>query len=701
MSTTVGARTFASTDALEEFVIDCADQYERNGYVEDEEGVEVSDPEYDSLVRELRKQRPNSKAFKGASPSAAAKQQPVKGKQIKHDPPLTSIDKADGTEEEKKETYEKWIAACVARAGYSFTEADIAQEYKHDGNCVRLNYVKGEFVSAGTRNRDGTTGTDITEHIKHVDGFFPKLPLPLTLSLNGEVECHIKDFEAVNAQMDAEGEEPYKNPRNYTAGVLGRDDPTEVKGTKLRITYHSITGFDEWRTYYKTVIERAKWANSKSGLGLQDGKGKGYFVRSMPHKFHQLKMMEDKAKDMPYYVDGVVLKINDLEHYEDLGHSNDDPVKPPRAALAWKFAEEEKQAVCEYLEWNASRTGRVVPTAIFEEPVLLADTDVSRATCNNYGWASKMGVGKGTTILVKKAGKIIPNVCGVVKDAVSDIGAPTNCPSCSAKLELFTSGSGNTDLLCKNKDCPAKHIRSWLFYVTKLGGKGLGASSMGRILNSGKVKSLADLYNLKVEDLTPHGFSERQATLALATIFVLEAEKDNDKLLKKIDKARTSKQTVEGWRFFAALGIPGAGETAGKALMKHYKDFDAIRKADEEELQQVAGIGPKTAEAIVGWFGEHNATVDKLLDRVELELPKSGKLNGKNFCLTGSFDLGKKHWQAKIEEQGGNCQSGVGKDTNFLVMQHGKNDGSPSDKEIKAAKYGTKVISVEELEKML
>jgi DNA ligase (NAD+) len=701
MSLKVGTRTFADADQLEKLVIHAAAEYEANGYVEDFDGIEVTDPEYDELVRSLRQHKPTSKALKGASPAAAAAPAPTTGKTVKHDPPLTSISKADGEETDKQGIYEKWLADCGTRLGRPITADDVAQEYKHDGNCVRINYVKGKLVSAGTRNRDGTSGTDITEHVKHIKGVFLKLPLPLTLSLNGEVECWIKDFEGINDARDSIGEEPYKNPRNYTAGVLGRDDPDEVKDAGLRISYHSISGFDDWEKYYKTVIERAKWANSPDGLNLQDDKGKGYFVRSMPHKFHQLRIMEDKAKDMPYYVDGVVLKINDLESYDELGHSGDDTTNPPRAALAWKFAEEEKQAVCAELEWNASRTGRVVPTAIFTAPIRLADTDVTRATCNNYGWATKMGVGKGTTVLVKKAGKIIPNVCGVVKDAVKDIGAPKKCPTCDSKLELFTSGSGNTDLLCKNDQCGAKQVRAWLFYITQLGGKGLGASAMGKVLHTGKVKTLACLYDLTVDDLVKAGFSDRQATLALATIFLLPPDKDNDALKDKIEAARKTKAKVEAWRFFKALGISGAGESAGKALFKHFGDFDKIRTANSAKLQQVPGIGVATADAIEDYFADRADTVDALLERIELELPKSGKLNGKSFCLTGSFDEGKKYWQQQIEDQGGNCVSSVGKDTSYLLMQHGKSDGSPSDKEQKAAKYGTQVISVDDLKKML
>jgi DNA ligase (NAD+) len=693
----VGSRVFASVDQLEKLVIHAATEYEVTGYVEDFDGVEVTDPEYDELIRQLRNLKPNSEAFSGTSPSKAK----VKGSMIVHNPPMTSIDKADGTPDEKETIYKKWLESCAQKLGVKVADLEVVQSYKHDGVALRVNYVNGKLVSAGLRPRDGVNGSDVTRHMKNIAGVPQKLPLPLTLSLNGEIECHINDFEAINAERDAAGEEQYKNPRNFTAGCMGRDDPDENKGSKLRVTFYSITGFDEWADYYKSEIERAKWANSADGLNLVDSKGKGYFVQVRKHRFADLEKMEAGAAELPYYTDGVVLKVNSLEYQEELGHSGDDPTNPPRCALAWKFKEEEAEAVIDHLEWNASRTGRVVPKAIFKKSVMLADTDVSRATVNNYGWAHKMGIGSGTVVKVKKAGKIIPNVCGVVSGAVADIGAPKQCPTCDANLDLVTSSSGNTDLMCLNVHCIAKQINACVFYLAKLGAKGIGASVMEKILASGKVKSLAGLYSLEVDDLIAAGLSERQTLLALATIYMIPPDQDSSKLFDQIENARNRKHKTEAWKFFAALGIPGAGETAGKALVLHYKDFDKIRNASREELEEVSGIGTTTAKSICQWFFEHDSVVDELLEHVELELPKTGKLTGKNFVLTGSFTEGKSYWKKLIEDQGGNVQSSVGSTTSYLIQEHGKNDGSPSDKEQKAAKLNVPVISVVELKKML
>lgn len=697
MSIKIGNRTFSDANQLEKLVRYAATQYEKTGYAEDFDQVEVTDPEYDALYRELKKLKPDSKAFEGTSPSEAK----PKGALVKHDPPMTSINKADGTQAEKEEILSHWIADCAKRLSIAEKDLKIAQSYKRDGVALRINYVKGKLVSAGLRPRDGVNGSDVTRHMKYITGVPQKLALPLTLSLNGEIECWNDDFAEVNKAMDALGEDQYKNPRNYTAGCMGRDDPEENKDSRLRIAFYSITGFADWKKYYTTEIERAKWANSKTGLNLQDEHGRGYYIRVLDYKFAYLAELEKNAKNLKYYTDGVVLKVSSLEDQEELGHTGDDDVNPPRGALAWKFIEETADAEVSSIEWNASRTGRIVPTAIFNVPFVLADTENTRATCNNYGWMESQNLGPGAKVLCKKGGKIIPNIMKVLQ-GVPDIGAPKNCPACNCKLTIEVSQSGNKDLICENDDCGAKHIKGWLFYVQKLGGKGMGLSAMEKVLLTGQVKILADLYDLKLDDLTKVGFSERQAALALATIYMVSPDKDTAKLLKAVEDARTKKHAVEAWRFFAALGISGAGETAGKALFKHFGDFDRIRAATKDELLEVAGIGDTTAEAISTWFQETSASdVDKLLLHVQLELPKAGKLSGKNFCLTGAFSEGKKHWQGLIEAEGGNVQNSFSSSTNYLVQEHGKNDGSLSDKEKKAAKIGVPVISISDLKKLL
>ena len=683
---TIGIRQFKDVDHLETLVVHLATEYDLGNPCLDFDETEVSDPEYDDLYRELKTLKPKSKAFEGTSPSTVS----PTGNIVIHDPPMTSIAKADG--DDKEGIYQRWIKDCEDRVG----RFQFVQTYKHDGVAIRVNYKDGKLISAGLRPRGGIEGSDVTGHMKYVKGVPSKLNLPLTLSLNGELECLKSVFEKINKKRDEAGDEPYKNPRNYTAGCMGRDDPEEIKDSGLSIAFYSITGFDEWEDYYKTEIERAKWANQEYGLGLG-----GSYVQIRPHKKEDLQKMEDYISKLDYEVDGIVLKVNDLEAQEQLGHHGDDPVKEPRGALAWKFAEETAIAEIKEMQWNASRTGRVVPKAIFKESVNLADTDVTMATCNNYGWAEAMGVGVGAKVEVKKAGKIIPKVIKVI-EPVDSGDSPDKCPACQSKLELVLADSGCKDLMCHNEDCAAKHVKSWVFYLQTLGAKGLGESAMEKILYSGKAKSLPDLYELSIEDLLYAGFSSRQAHLALCTIhFVGRTKRDDEELIMDIMAAKGQKKKFQAWQFFAALGIPGAGKTAGKTLIDELKSFEAIMDATAGGLESIDGIGPTTANAIYDYFQSKKDVVIKLLNHVELELPKQGKLSGKTFVLTGSFDEGKKHHEKRIQDAGGKIASSVGSKTNYLLMQNGKTDGSPSSKEKAAASKNIPIISVADLERML
>ena len=233
-------------------------------------------------------------------------------------------------------------------------------------------------------------------------------------------------------------------------------------------------------------------------------------------------------------------------------------------------------------------------------------------------------------------------------------------------------------------------------YLVKLECKGLGESSIEPLIRQGKIKEWADLYTLTVKDCVDSGFSARESLLALATIHKIKPSKDDHKLTVTIMDVKAKKKVFPAWQFFAALGIPQCGESAGKALIQHFKDFGRIMDATEDDLLAVEGVGGTSATNIVSFFKSNREKVERLLKHVELELPKTGKLTGVNICLSGSFELGKDHWERLIQEQGGNCQSSVGRKTNILVA--GPGSGSKSEK---AKELGVKIIDVIELERML
>lgn len=672
-------------DVLEKLVIHLATLYDQGDDCVDFDGNLVSDPDYDALIKELKKNRPDSSAF-SIGLTSPSNYVPT-GDLIKHDPPMTSISKADG--DDKVKIYNDWIERCSQSLGYKDSKDKFAQSFKRDGVAIRIYYEKGKLVRAGLRPRDGINGIDVTANVQYVQGVPKKLSEPWTLAVTGELECRLDDFQKVQDALALAGEELRKNPRNHTYGTINQQkDPKKTKDGRISFIAYNIIGFDNASDYYTTEVDRAKWCNQVLKIP---------HVRVNLHNFNDLAKMEAMIAELDYEVDGIVLKVNDLEDQEQLGHSGDDPTGDPRGALAWKFAEEEKIAVVKLLEWNTGRTGRVTPKAVFEQGIQLAGTTVSQATCNNYGWASRMCIGVGTHVKVIKAGKIIPKVIEVVKNPVSFLDYPVTCPSCMANLEIVAGNDGNQELMCHNDNCAAKHVKTYLFYLTSLGAKGLGESALERIVGSGLVIGLDGFYDLTIDQLIATGeFTERQATLAIATIHMVKPVADNDKLKLAIEKARTKPKVFQAWQFFGALGISSAGKTAGKALIDHFSDFNKIRIATVEDLVEIDGIGETTAERIVDWFKSNSDTIDRLLTYVKLEYPVVGKFSGKTFVLTGSFDLGKSHYEKLIHQNGGKTSSSVGSKTDYVVA--GPKAGSKLDA---AKEKGITIIDVTELESML
>lgn len=668
---------------LEKLVTHLATLYDQGLDCLDFDGNFVSDPEYDAYVRELKNRFPESTVFdsKFTSPSTY---DPT-GDLIVHNPPMTSIAKADG--KDKENIYKKWIADCCSELNYKTPEGKFSQSFKRDGVAVRIYYKDGNLVSAGLRPRNGVNGINVTENIKYVNGVPLKLPQPFTLTITGELECHLSDFQKVQNNLIAFGEEVRKNPRNHTFGAINQQkDPEKTKSGLLSFTAHSIVNFDKASDYYTTEIERAKWCNKVLKIP---------YTRTEIHKFEDLSKLESMINTLDYEVDGIVLKVNNLEDQEQLGNSGDVPTGDPRGALAWKFAEEHKQAVVKKIIWKTTRTGRVPPVAIFEQGISLAGTIVVKATCCNYGWLERMCIGVGTVVDVYKAGKIIPKIDHVVSNPVNQIVHPTNCSICSSVLEIVKNAD-NKELMCLNENCASRNIIGISFYLQSIGAKGLGESKIEQFVLSGKAKNIADLYNLSLDDLQESDFTLREALLALATIHFVKPEENNDKLFNKISKAMQTKKKVLAWQFFGALGIPTAGKTAGKLLIDHFGNFEKIREASIDDLVAIDGIGEKTATIIHNWFKNNNDLINQLLNHIELELPKVGKLSDYTFVLSGSFDLGKSYWEDLIQEQGGKISNSVGSKTSYLVA--GPKAGSKLEK---AKDKGVPVISVEELKDFL
>jgi DNA ligase (NAD+) len=660
----------------------------------------VSDTEYDVLRSELKELRPESDIFNAVTASSLK----TKRAKIKHDPPMTSITKADGTIEKKNARLKKWIKEVIDELEYDLSKNDdsnpfFVMSYKHDGVAISLVFKNGILVSAGKRPQDGISGDDITDLVKWVDNIPLQLSNPYNLVVRGEIECRISDFE--NILQDFEnGKNPGKlkrlpaNPRNHTAGSLSLDDADLIKHRKLSFTAYSIENFEE--APYRTELERSKWCYNELGIP---------FVRLSPFKYTKLAELEKNVDKLDYEVDGVVLSVNNLEDAEQLGRYGGSATGDPKGKLAWKFNAHESVVKITGKVFETSRTGIVTPVATFDG-VRLDGTIVTKCTLNNVGFMKRNKIDVGAEIGIIKAGKIIPKAIKVYKPA-KDVSFPKNCPSCNEPLKIREGQSyenGNkikTEILyCPNKtSCQAQNVRSLVHYLSTIGCKGLAESVTSQLVGSGLVKTFADFYELKISDLTKLGIGNRTSILSIARIHMIsdpDQEKDDRKLMDHINLAISSKKKIPLEKLFASLGISGAGETVGRLLAEQFRDFDVIRKASEEQLLEVDGIGDITAKDIFVYFKANKDNIDRLLAYVEPILPKQGKLTGLQFVFTGSPQGGKTYWQNKVREEGGTIGSSVSKKTNYVVV--GDDPGSKLDK---AKKLGIKTITTEELEKLL
>jgi DNA ligase (NAD+) len=665
----------------------------------------VTDGEYDAYRRELKEIKPKSKLFQTATASKVVS--PVK--KVVHDPPLTSIEKASHEViEQQEEQLFKWISNSLENAaddvaerkqkkakGKTYKDQPVCYPqgyfyaaYKLDGVALALYYEDGKLARAGLRPRDGINGEDVTEQVQYVDGIPAKLKQKVTCSIRGELICKLSDFEKVQKDLEKANEKLRANPRNHAAGGIRQfKNPEKTKMMRLSFIAYSMENLSN--PPFKTEIERAKWCTEKLGVPYSETKA---FV------FEDLAKFENNLGKLDFEVDGVIIGVNNLEEQEQLGRHGDPRTGNPKGKIAWKFREEEATPVIKEIDWQTGRTGKIVAVAIFD-PVRLAGTNVSRATLHNAGFMERNQITIGSKISVRKAGKIIPKVTGVVSGEGSP-DFPIACPSCGSKTKLQQGGTEDMmELICPSGDCSAQNINSLCHFLATFGVLGLGESRVATLVEGGEVKTPADFYRLDVEKAMKSGLTVRQATLAVAAIQMIPApdKLSSTDLDAAIETARQSKKNIPLWQLFASFGIGAAGKSAGKALADHFGSIKKIRSATIEELESVDDIGTITAEAIVDYLTSHKEDIDDLLNFVEPETPKSGgMLDGKVFCFSGGFVEGKRHWEQAVEALGGKCSSSVSKKTSFLVA--GSGSGSKSEK---AEKLGIPIIDTKALEKMM
>ncbi len=688
-------RIIAHLDTVYEQGLDC---------IHPDTNIIVTDGEYDSLRRQLSELRPESNLFESATASKLVSA----ANKVVHDPPLTSIEKASHEDlETQEQQLFKWLNKTTESAsekvladatrtvkGKTYKEEPVSypksyfyQAFKLDGVAIAIYYENGVLARAGLRPRDGINGEDVTEQVKFVSGVPEKLPKKLTCSIRGELICKLSDFEKVQKDLAKSGDKLRANPRNHTAGGIRQfKNPEKTKRNRISFVAYSIESLAN--PPYKSEIERYKFCSQELGVP---------YVKAKPFKFEDLQNLEDDIPKLDFEVDGVIVGVNNLEDQEQLGRHGDPRTGNPKGKIAWKFREEEATPVVKEIEWQTGRTGKLTSVAIFEA-VRLAGTNVSRATLHNAGFMQRNQITIGSKIAVRKAGKIIPKVTGVVSGQGKP-AFPKTCPSCEKQTKLQ---KGNTEdmleLICPNAECPAQNISTLCHYLATFGVLGLGESRVTQLVEGGAVNTPADFYRLDVDAAMETGLTIRQSTLAVAAIQMISApdKMDNESLDAAIETAMKTKKQVPLWQLFASFGIGAAGKSAGKVLSAHFGSFEKIRGASVEELEAVEDIGTITAEAISNYLESNSKDINELLKFVEPVVPQTGgTLEGKTFCFSGGFPDGKKHWEKQVEDRGGKCSSSVSKKTDYLVA--GPGSGSKSEK---AKKLEIPILTTDQLSEL-
>jgi len=640
----------------------------------------VKDSDYDSLMRELvslEQQFPELQSQ--TSPSQKVGGKPLdKFKSIKHQYPMLSLNDAFN-EEELKAWYDR-IARLVGNK--LIDQSGFYGEIKMDGLAVSLVYERAELVYGATRG-DGYTGEVITENLKTIRS----IPLSLRedsehydyaknhrVEIRGEVYMPIKSFKALNDERAKRGEPLFANPRNAAAGSLRQLDPKIAASRNLDFMGYGLIGFPT-KTHEEehTIVKE---------LGLPTNQHNKYCsnLDCIVKTWYEWEKLRPK---LPYQVDGMVINTNDERLFERLGVVG----KSPRGAIALKWPAEEVTTVIEDIEVRVGRTGVLTPTAHLR-PVVVAGSTVSRATLHNADEIGKKDIRIGDTVVIRKAGDIIPEVVKSIKELRSGsekiFKMPEKCPMCGG--EVYRK-EGEVAYRCKNTKCFAIEKRALEHFVSKAAFDidGLGEKIVEQLMNEGLVKDPSDLFTLKTGDLEP---LERFA------------EKSAGNLIESIDGHRE----VSLERFIYALGIPMVGSETANDIAKKFGALSKIMEADREEFNSIYGIGEKVADSVYGWIkdNKNRAYIERLLDRGVKVKPYhspvlTNKLQNQTFVVTGTLEsMSREDAHKRIIELGGQIGSSVTKNTDYLVV--GEEPGSKLEK---ANKLGIKILSEQDFLKLI
>ncbi len=634
---------------------------------------EISDYEYDMMFAELKAlEEQYPELYDAASPT-----QRVGGKALDKFEKVTHSVKMDSLSDvfsfEEAEDFCKKMADILSAPKFSV-------EPKIDGLSVSLVYENGEFIKGATRG-DGYVGEDVTMNLRTVQSIPLRLPEPLTLTVRGEVYMPRAVFEAINEKRESEGKSLMANPRNAAAGSLRQLDSTVTAQRKLDIF---VFNFQEGSLYAdgRAPKTHTETLERLSELGFKVLPMRCVASNSADVIAH-INTIGNAREDLSYDIDGVVIKIDDLEARRQVGEGT----STPKWAVAYKFPPEEKETKLIDITVAVGRTGVLTPTAILE-PVRLAGTTVSRATLHNMDFIREREIMLGDTVCVRKAGDIIPEVVRtnvLARDGSERVFAtPTHCPSCGEPV--FFDKNDGAALRCTNSLCPAQVARSIEHFASKgaMNIDGLGPQIVELFILNGIIKDAADLYSLRCEDI--EGLERMGKKSAQNLVSAIEISKN-----------------VGLARLVYALGIREVGEVASAALASTFGTLDRIISATKEEISAIENFGEVTADYVVDFFS-HSQNIDlckRLSDAgvltVDNSTPAGDILAGSTFVITGTLpNMSRDEASALIKQNGGKVSGSVSKKTSFVLA--GEAAGS---KLTKAQELGVKIISEDELLEMI
>lgn len=649
----------------------------------------ISDFDFDQKLKELEVLEGTYPEFvRPDSPTLRVGGEPTKDfPSVKHKYPMFSLSNSYSLEEIKE--FDTRVRKAVDHA------VEYVCELKYDGLAISLTYTNGLLTQAVTRG-DGVQGDDVTNNVKTIRSIPLRLrgDYPPELEIRGEIVMPHAEFERLNNEREEIGDNPFANPRNAAAGSLKMQDPKEVAKRNLdAYLYYIPHALENIKTHYD-ALKKAK----TMGLKISDNMA---ICKNMDQIMEYINDWDNGRRHLPYDIDGVVIKVNDLNLQQQLGYT----AKNPRWAIAYKFKAERVETLLKSIDYQVGRTGAITPVANLK-PVQLAGTTVKRASLHNADIIAQLDVRIGDTVYVEKGGEIIPKIISVNLNKRPAGAQPVkfidHCPECGTPLRRK---EGEAAHYCPNEDnCPPQIKGKLEHFISRkaMNIDSLGEGKIEMLYDNGLVKNVADLYDLTyqmllgLEKVIPADKTKKEKRLSFR-------EKTTENIIKGIEKSKN----VSFPRVLYALGIRYVGETVAKKLAAHFKSIDRLMAASFEELIQVEEIGEKIAESVILFFQKpvHREMVERLrANGVQMELTEETQplapqlLSSKSFVVSGVFERhSRSEIKALIEHFGGKNVGSISSKTDYVLA--GNNMGPA--KKVKAERLGIPILSEEEFEGMI